>query len=103
MKKEEILAKSREENRYMDEREQHELGVAFGLGGIFIFALCIAFSIAAWVRGEKPFSYTAIMIGWYSGVLWHNYLFTRKKCFLLGAIHASLCLIVALVAAFYVH
>lgn len=103
MNKEEILAKSREENRYMDEREQHEQGTAFGLGGIFIFALCIVFSIAAWVRGEKAFSYTAIMIGWFSGVLWHNYLFTRKKRYLFGAIYASLCLIGALVAALFVH
>ena len=100
MNKQEILAKSREENRGMDEREQHEFGSSFGLGGIVVIVLCGLFTVVEWIRGGRPFQYTAIVLGFFSGMLWHNYIVTRKKKYLLSAIYVSICMIGAVAAVF---
>ena len=100
MDKEEILAKSREENRRMDEREQQELGNSFGIGGIVVLVLCGLFTVVEEIRGGRPFQYLAIALGFFSGLLWNNYIVTRKKKYLFGAIYVSICMIGAVAAVF---
>lgn len=101
MDKEEILAKSREENRRMDEREQQELGNSFGIGGIVVLVLCGLFTVVEVIRGgRRPFQYIAIALGFFSGLLWNNYIVTRKKKYLFGAIYVSICMIGAVAAVF---
>ena len=43
MNKEEILKKSIEENRYLDEKQQNEVMQSFGFGGIIVALLCLFF------------------------------------------------------------
>lgn len=102
MKKEELLARSRAENKLYgtDEREDRELGVAFGLGACISLTVCFLFCIVALVRGEHAFQYGAIMCAYPAGMFWHMFSITKRKNECIPALLCSVLAVVCIVAFF---
>ncbi len=66
MNKEEILKKSIEENRYLDEKQQNEVMQSFGFGGIIVALLCLFFCMMNAIKGKSFYEFT-IIIFWLYG------------------------------------
>lgn len=93
MKKEEVLARSKIENAYLDERELQEVGTSFGFGGIVICVLCVLFSIIKAVNGERFYEFGVIIFGYLWGTAWYNYKISRKRNFLIQGIACTIAII----------
>jgi len=100
MDKDEILKRSREENKYLDEREQQEVGNSFGFGGVIVAILCFLFSIIKAINGTHFYEFGVIIFGYLAGVAWHNYKITKKKNFLVQAIANSFAVVIGFIAYF---
>ncbi len=100
MNREEILKKSIEENRYLDEREQREVGNSFGFGGVIVAILCVFFSIVNALRGQNFYEFGVIIMGYLSGWAWRSYIIIKKKNYLIQSIASSFAAILGLVAYF---
>lgn len=98
MKREEILKKSIEENRYLDEKQQREALQSFGFGGIIVAMLCVFFSIANAMRGQSFYEFSVIIFGYMAGWAWRSYMKTKKKNFMFQALVCSFAAILGLVA-----
>jgi hypothetical protein len=81
--KEEILAKSRKENSYLDEMQQSELRNGFGFGGAVVAILCVVFSVIKALQGQHFFEFGVILFAYLSATALYSYRKTRKKQFLL--------------------
>jgi uncharacterized membrane protein YjjP (DUF1212 family) len=100
MKKEEILKKSIEENRYLDEKQQREVLQSFGFGGIVVAILCVFFSIVNVMKGQRFYEFSIIIFGYLAGCAWSSYMKTKKKNFLIQVLACSFVTILGLVAYF---
>ena len=92
MNKEEILKKSIEENRYLDEKQQNEVMQSFGFGGIIVALLCLFFCIMNAIKGK--------IFGYMAGYAWSSYRKTKKITFLIQAIAGTFVAILGFVSYF---
>lgn len=100
MRKEEILEKSRQENSFLDERQQQELSNGFGFGAIIVAILCIIFSIIKAVLKERFYEFGVIIFGYMAANAWYSYAKTKKKQFLIQGIACGITSILGFIAYF---
>ena len=82
--KETILAKSREENKGLDERERQLLTRANTVGLIGLLAVfLVLFLVQAFVKGGKSYDLLAMLSGFLSVSSFCRYYYIRKKLLLL--------------------
>lgn len=100
MKKEDVLAKSKKENAYLDERERQEIRNSFGFGGVVICVLCFLFSILRVLNGEHFYEFGVIVFGYLGGTAWYNYKISQKKNFLIQGIACSIAVVSGFIGFF---
>lgn len=100
MNREDILKKSREENDYLDEREQHEIHKSLGFGGVIVTILCVVLSVIKALQGRGFYEFGVIVFGYMSAFAWRSYAKTKKKNYLTQAIVFSFALISGFVGYF---
>lgn len=101
MNKDDILKKSIEENKDLDEREKQEVSNSFGLGGAVVAGLCCIFSIIKAFKGQTFYEFGVIIFGYLAGNSWYSYKITKKKTYLIQAIACSFATILGLNAFFF--
>lgn len=102
MNKEEILAKSRKDNSYLDELQQSELRNGFGFGGIVVAILCVVLSVIKALQGQRFFEFIVILFAYMSATAMYSYMKTRKKFFLIQSIANGIVFIIGFVCYFIV-
>ncbi len=102
MDKEEILAKSRKENSYLDEMQQSELKNSFGFGGVTVAILCIVFSVIKAMQGHRFYEFGVILFGYLSATALYSYRKTRKKNYLIQGIAEAIAVILGFVGYFFI-
>lgn len=100
MYKEDILKRSREENKFLDERERQEIKNGFGFGGVLVGLFCAIFSIIKAVNGEHFFEFGVIIFGYLVGIAWYNYKITKKKTYLIQATVCGFAIMIGLIGFF---
>ncbi len=100
MNKEEILKKSIEENRYLDEKQQNEVMQSFGFGGIIVALLCLFFCMMNAIKGKSFYEFTIIIFGYMAGYAWSSYRKTKKITFFIQAIAGTFVAILGFVSYF---
>jgi hypothetical protein len=102
MDKEEILAKSRKDNSYLDEMQQSDLRNGFGFGGVVIAILCVVFSVIKALQGQRFFELVVILFAYISATGLYSYMRTRKKRFLIQGIAGGITGVMGFVSYFFV-
>lgn len=101
MTKDEILEKSRKENRNLDiedlEIQSKGKSIAFGVSGLF----CVVFFIINRIFGDYPFDLGAIYFSMYSALFFYKFLKRRKKHELFVAIFYTMITILAMALHIY--
>ena len=92
MNKEEIINKAQNEQG-LDERERSVYGSSFGIGGVVMALLCVAFSAVAWIKGRPAYEFGVILFGYQAATQFHQYAKIKRRTYLIGAIA---CLVAAL-------
>jgi hypothetical protein len=100
MNKEDILKKSREENVFMDERQQQVFANSFGFGGVMVGFFCLLFCIIKAIQDQRFDELVVILFGYLAGTSWRTYIVTKKKLFMIQAIAYSLTAVLGLFGYF---
>jgi len=96
MNRDEVLRKSIQDNRILDEKEQLEAMSSFGFGAVIVVILCVFFSIVNIFRGQSFYEFGVIIFAYLASTAWRSYLKTQKKGYMLQGIINSIGVIVML-------
>lgn len=102
MNKQEILEKSRQENSYLDEKQQVEIKEGFGFGGAIVAILCFVFSVIKVMQKESFFEFGVILFGYLAAIAWYSFTKTKKKSFLIQGIACGFTCILGFLSYFII-
>ena len=98
MKKEEILAKSK--NSGFDEREEMIEGDSSGYGLVAVLALVVIFGGWKLIHGERSYEMTSIFSGYLAAAGFYKFKQLQSKRFLIGGILGAVVTIATAIAFF---
>jgi hypothetical protein len=102
MDKEKILAKSREDNSYLDEMQQSEIRNGFGFGGVVVAILCFVFSAIKALQGQRFFEFIVILFGYMSATSLYSFAKAKKKSFLIRGAACGIVTVIGFAAYFFI-